>query len=129
MNPRAILGMVTGGLGTWWVLGAALAAGIAGAYVAHELDAGPLAEARTATESCLKDRATDVATANTIALTGLKQSIDQALAADKATAEAANRRAARSAALAEKLRHVPSTKACASSPAMRALIDSLRQGN
>ena len=124
----AFLAKLTAGIWGYVIAGAVSAALAAGA--AYQVTAwayqSKVATEKTNTQICQTARETARADASEKSNAALVTSILDALTADKASRDADAARAAKTADLLEKLRHVPVTKACLVSPAMRAYFDSLR---
>lgn len=106
---------------------ALFAAGSAAGYeVKALLDAPTIADAQKATAECNAAREGARADANAKTVTAITSSVSAALEANQQTLAAAQARESRYASFMEKLHALPTTKACMASPAMRALVDSVR---
>lgn len=107
-------------------LGLFAAGSAAGYEVKALLDAPTIANAQKATSDCNAAREHDRADANAKTVTAIAGSVSNALAQDEKTRAAADARAQQYATFMEKLHALPTTKACMASPAMHALLDSVR---
>lgn len=72
--------------------------------------------------------AQNAATANQKTVDAISKSVASAIAANNDTAQKAAEREQKTAALIERLSHVPTTANCTHSPAVRTYLDGLRDG-
>ena len=104
-----------------------LAVGAAGGYgAAYEVSLGPLNEAKTALATAQRDQEKGRADGNQKTIDGIQATLAAAAAADARERAAAAAREARYSAFLRDLANAPDTKTCTTTPAFRALIDSVR---
>lgn len=122
-----------GGLGIWGYVGALVVgagvAGVAAWETRGAFDSETTASVQKQLDDCNLGKATDAAKANAKTSQALSDSLGQVRALENELADKANARDAQTAALMEKLSHVPHTTVCMSSSAIRAYLDSVRNAS